>query len=221
MLTLPFATTCPSNATSNSVSVSTPGQNASLTFSGTAGGRVSMTVTNVTAANTEVYADGSKYCDRTYPYRPDLKVLGSYTLPLDILISGTYQFSRGVQNGGAGPAILASWSVASAQFAPTGTVGSTLGRALNAGSSTKTIALIREGLEYGDQNLHQLDLRASKRFRFNQYRMRIDFDLYNLLNSNWPYTVNTTFSNTATSAWLRPTNVLQSRFFKIGGQFDF
>ena len=111
--------------------------------------------------------------------------------------------------------------MASAQFGPAGTVGSTLGRTLNAGSSTKTIALIREGLEYGDQNLHQLDLRASKRFRFNQYRMRIDFDLYNVLNSNWPYTVNTTFSNAATSAWLRPTNVLQSRFFKIGGQFDF
>jgi len=169
----------------------------------------------------EQYADGSKYCHRYYPYRPDLKVLGSYTLPLDILISGTYQFTRGIQTGGAGPAILASWSVASAQFAPAGTIGSTLGRALNAGSSTKTIALMREGLDYGDQNLQQLDLRASKRFRFNTYRMRIDFDLYNVFNSNWPYTVNTTFSNAATSAWLRPTNALQSRFFKIGGQFDF
>jgi len=81
--------------------------------------------------------------------------------------------------------------------------------------------LIREGLDYGDQNLHQLDLRASKRFRFNTYKVRIDFDLYNVLNSNWPYTVNTTFSNTATSAWLRPTNALQSRFFKLGAQFDF
>jgi hypothetical protein len=169
----------------------------------------------------EQYADGTKYCHRVYPYRPDTKILGSYTLPLDILISGTYQFTRGVQTGGAGPAILASWSVPSASFGPTGTIGSTLGRNLNAGSANKTIALMREGLEYGDQNLHQLDLRASKRFRFNQYRMRIDFDLYNVLNSNWPYTVNTTFSNAATSAWLRPTNVLQSRFFKIGGQFDF
>jgi hypothetical protein len=53
-------------------------------------------------------------------------------------------------------------------------------------------------------------------------RLRVDFDLYNVFNSNWAYTRNTTFSTSPTaSAWLRPTNVLQSRFFKIGGQFDF
>jgi hypothetical protein len=33
--------------------------------------------------------------------------------------------------------------------------------------------------------------------------------------------VNNTFSTAATSAWQRPTNVLQSRFLKFGGQFDF
>ena len=38
-----------------------------------------------------------------YPYRPDVKCSGSYTLPFDIQFSGTYQFSRGVQTGGAGP----------------------------------------------------------------------------------------------------------------------
>jgi hypothetical protein len=47
-----------------------------------------------------------------------LKILGSFTMPGDILFSGTYQFSRGVQTGGAGPSILATWSVASAQFGP-------------------------------------------------------------------------------------------------------
>src|SRR5436190_11557091 len=171
------------------------------------------------AVSVESYADGTSYCHREYSYRPDVKILGSYALRWDVLISGTYQFTRGVQTGGAGPAILASWSVASATFAnPT---VSTLGRALNPGSANKTIQLVREGLDYGDQNLHQVDLRASKRFRFAKYRVRFDFDLYNLFDSNWPYTVNTTFSSTAASAWLRPTNVLQSRFFKIGAQFDF
>jgi len=33
--------------------------------------------------------------------------------------------------------------------------------------------------------------------------------------------VNTTFSNAATSNWLKPTNALQARFFKIGAAFDF
>jgi hypothetical protein len=43
----------------------------------------------------------------------------------------------------------------------------------------------------------------------------------NLFNSKRPFTVSNTFATTTTSTWLRPTNVLNARFFKIGGQFDF
>ena len=75
---------------------------------------------------TETYPDGnSTICHRDYPYRPDVKFLGSYTLPFDIQFSGTYQFSRGVQTGGAGPSILANWAVTSAQITPV------IGRALD------------------------------------------------------------------------------------------
>ena len=52
-------------------------------------------------------------------------------------------------------------------------------------------------------------------------RLSVDFDLYNVFNSSWPYTVSTTYSNLPTSQWQRPTNVLQSRFFKLGGQISF
>jgi len=48
-----------------------------------------------------------------------------------------------------------------------------------------------------------------------------DFDAYNIFNSNWPFSVTNTFSTLSSSQYLRPTNVLQSRFFKIGAQFDF
>jgi hypothetical protein len=167
----------------------------------------------------ETYTDGTTYCHREYPFRPDAKVLGSYTLPLDIMLSGTYQFTRGVQTGGNGPSILATYTLARTAFADPAV--SNKGSALNTAVATKSVQLMREGLDYGDENLHQLDLRASKRFQFNRYRIRFDFDVYNVLNSSWPYTVTTAFSTAATSAYLRPTNVLQSRFFKIGGQFDF
>jgi hypothetical protein len=162
----------------------------------------------------ETYPDGTRYCDRNYPYRPDLKILGSYPLAYGVQFSATYQFNKGVQTGGAGPSILATWA------APNATIAPFLGRSLT-GAATKTVQLMREGLEYGDQNLNQLDLRASKRFTVGRYRIRIDADLYNALNSNWPYTVSANFSTAATSQWLRPTNVLQARMFKIGGQFDF
>jgi hypothetical protein len=166
----------------------------------------------------EIYPDGSSYCRREYGYRPDIKALGSYPIPGGVQFSATYQFSRGVQSGGAGPSILGTWNMSNTLLAAN---GSTLGRTLNAGSATKAVQLIREGLEYGDQNLSQLDLRASKRFTIDRYRFQIDFDLYNALNSNWPYTVSTTFSNTAASTWLRPTRALDGRMFKIGGQFHF
>jgi hypothetical protein len=171
-------------------------------------------VDGTTLQGTELYPDGSSACHREYPYRPDMKLLGSYTLPFDVVFSGTYQFSRGVQTGGAGPSIQANWPVlASVARQQIGREWTTAG--------SKTIQLIREGLEYGDQDLHQLDLKFAKRFQFNRYRVRFDFDLYNVFNSNWPYTVTSTFSTAASSAWLRPTNVLQSRFFKIGAQLDF
>jgi outer membrane receptor protein involved in Fe transport len=69
--------------------------------------------------------------------------------------------------------------------------------------------------------LSQLDVRASKRIKLDKLRFRVDFDAYNLFNSDWPYTVSNTFSTAATSNWLKPTNVLQARFFKIGAQIDF
>jgi len=112
--------------------------------------------------------------------------------------------------------MLATWTAPAAQ------VTQALGRPLSAGRpSGAVISLIQPGTQYGSNNLNQIDLRASKRFRFSQYRFRIDFDAYNILNSNWPFSVTNTFSTLPSSQYLRPTNVLQSRFFKIGGQFDF
>jgi hypothetical protein len=171
-------------------------------------------VTGATAQGTEIYPDGTTACHREYPYRPDAKFSGSYILPWDIQLAGTYQYSRGVQTGGAGPSIQANFAIPSAAAAG-------LGARPWTGAASRTIQLIREGLMYGDHDLSQLDIRVSKRFSMDTVRVRLDFDLYNVFNSSWPYTVSSTYGTTATSQWLRPTNVLQSRFFKLGGQFSF
>ena len=171
-------------------------------------------VVGLTAQGTEEYPDGSRGCRREYPYRPDVKLSGAYSLPFGVQLSGTYQFSRGVQTGGAGPSIQANWAVINSVANPF------IGRNWT-GTASRTIQLIREGLEYGDDNLSQLDLRASKRIGFGRYRLRVDFDVYNVFNSSWPFTVSSTYSTAANSAWLRPTNVLQSRFFKLGAQLSF
>ena len=148
------------------------------------------------------------FCAQTFPYRPDVKVVGYTTLPLDVQISGTYQFTQGVN-------ILAPWTATNAALTA---AGSTLGRPLV--STSKTFNLIEPGAVYGD-NLNQLDLRASKRFKMNRVTFKVDADVYNVFNSNWIYRQNTTFSLASTSAWLKPIDVLQGRLFKIGGQFSF
>jgi hypothetical protein len=168
------------------------------------------------------YPDGQIACHQTFPYRPDTKLLGSYTLPYDILLSGTYQYTIGIQDGTTGGGSLAaSWAVPNANFASALAPFRTPA-VLSASATTKTVGLIPNGLNFGNYNLSQLDMRLSKRFRLDKYRFRVDADFYNIFNSAWPYTVNTAFSTSATAAnWLRPTNVIQARFFKIGAQFDF
>ena len=112
------------------------------------------------------------------------------------------------------PSILATWTAMPAS-------ATTLGRAYSAGATTKSVNLIPVGYDYGPNNLNQVDLQIAKTVKVNRYRFRVNLDAYNLFNSDWPFAVTNTFSTAATSAWLRPTNVLQARFFKIGAQFEF
>ena len=42
-----------------------------------------------------------------------------------------------------------------------------------------------------------------------------------MFNNDWVSSVNTTFSTTASNAFLRPTGVLQGRLFKIAAQLEF
>jgi Carboxypeptidase regulatory-like domain len=171
-------------------------------------------VVTATSQGTEIYPDGTTSCRREYGYRPDFKASGSYTLPWDVQLAGTYQFSRGIQNGGAGPSLNASWALPSATAA-------TIGARTWTGVASRTVNILQEGSDYGKHNLNQFDMKLAKRFTINKVRLRVDFDLYNVFNSSWPYTVTTAYSTAATSQWQRPTNVLQHRFFKIGGNISF
>jgi hypothetical protein len=73
---------------------------------------------------------------------------------------------------------------------------------------------------FGDR-LTQFDLRFARIFRMNRYRFKGMVDIYNVFNRSAVLSYNTTFSTAATSEWLRPTDVLQGRLIKIGGQLTF
>jgi hypothetical protein len=71
--------------------------------------------------------------------------------------------------------------------------------------------------------MHQLDVRVAKRVRMGSTRLTVMADLYNAFNSDWVFSQNGTLGTnyTVSATWLRPTNVLSARMFKMGAQFDF
>jgi hypothetical protein len=156
----------------------------------------------------QVDSPEARFCHQVLPYRPDLKLLASYNLPLRLSVSGTYQVS-------SGPMVTALWAAPNALIAPA------LGRNLAAGTTaTKNIQLIAPGSQYtGYQN--QLDLRLSRRMQFGRFSVRADANLYNVFNNAYANSINTAFSTTAGNQFMRPTAVLASRLFKIGGQVEF
>ena len=161
-----------------------------------------------TTSPNQVDSPESRFCDQVTPYRPDFKMLASYSLPYDMTVSGTYQVS-------SGPMITATWN------APNSIIAPALGRSLSAGATaTKSVQLIEPGSLY-DAYQNQLDLRFSKRLRMGRYSLRGDLNLYNAFNSDYANSVNTTFSTTASNQFLRPTAVILGRLFKIGGQIEF
>jgi hypothetical protein len=158
-----------------------------------------------TAFDNVQFPDGSLICNTDTGFRPDVKFSGSYELPWGIMTSATYQ-------NAAGPSITSNWPATNAAIAPG------LGRNLSAGATaTKTVGLIQPQTVFGDR-LNQIDVRFSKRFTVRTgTRFAVNLDLYNLANSNWIIGYQPAFGPN----FLRPTQVLSPRLFKIGGQFDF
>jgi len=78
----------------------------------------------------------------------------------------------------------------------------------------------------------QVDLRLGKTFRLkDSRRLQTMVDIFNAFNSNAavgatsqagepPPAINTTYSPTSTE-WLKPFNILQGRYLKLGAQFSF
>lgn len=156
----------------------------------------------------QVDSPESRFCDQRFPLKPDFKLLGARPLPWDMQISGTFQIATG-------PAVLATWQAPNSLIAPA------LGRNLSAGATaTKSVQLIEPGTIYGD-SLFQTDVRLSKRIRLGRLKLRGDVNLYNVFNSNFASTLNSNFSTSASNQFLRPTNVLQGRLFKVDAQIDF
>jgi hypothetical protein len=69
----------------------------------------------------------------------------------------------------------------------------------------------------GPLRSHQVDFRVSKSIRIPRGRIQANFDLYNAFNASSTLALNNTYG----PLWQRPTQILQGRLLKVGGQIDF
>jgi hypothetical protein len=128
---------------------------------------------------------------------------------VDVLISGTFQNQPGAQ-------INANATTCSGPLTGSCTASTTtLGRPFS-GGATRAINIIPAG-DVFIERLNQLDLRFAKLLRFNGTKTSINFDFYNVLNSNSVLTENQVFS----TQWRTPQSILLPRLFKLSAQFDF
>jgi hypothetical protein len=143
-------------------------------------------------------------CHRDDGFLTQVKALGSYVFPkIDVQLSATFQSLPG-------PVLDVNSNVFD-----TGT----LGHPFEFGPF-RTFEIVSQGDLIGDR-LNQVDFRVAKIFRFGTTRTQVNFDLYNLFNTNPALTENAQYESWRPGVGRTPMSILQARFFKIGAQFDF
>jgi hypothetical protein len=132
------------------------------------------------------------------PSLSQYKALASYTLPLGVRVSGTFQSLPG-------PQVQANNIYTSAP---------SLGRPFTLGQAT--VNIVEPGTLYGDR-LNQFDLRFTKIISFGRGRLDLNVDLYNAFNSDAVLTQQNNYG----AAWQLPLSVIQPRFVKFAARYDF
>src|SRR2546428_6831434 len=143
-------------------------------------------------------------CHIDPPFQPQWKFSGTYNLPWDLQVSGTYQNLPGI-------AVSASYAATNAEIKPS------LGRDLSSGANgTVTINLIPPSTVF-EERIQQPDLRVTRTFRFGSRSVQVVADLYNSLNGSAILSEVTTYG----PRLFTPTEILAGRFLKFGIQANF
>ena len=140
------------------------------------------------------------FCDTSTLWLTQVKLLGSYTLPYGLQLSGAFQSIPGFERE-------ARWAFDAS--------ATDLGRPFTLGTTARHI--LEPGTEYGDlANL--LDVRLTKLFDVGATtRIRAMFDVYNVFNNN----AVTSEGNTIGSNYRVPDVIIPGRLAKFAVQFDF
>jgi hypothetical protein len=155
----------------------------------------------------------TRFCHVETPYLKQVKFLGSYMLPWALQVAATYTDVPGI-GFPATPAL----GLQGTYVATNAVIAPSLGRNL-AASTFVTVPLLAPGSQYLDR-LRQLDLRVARTFTAGQRRFKAMIDFYNTFNASTVVITNDTYGTNGAS-WLRPLQILQARYAKLGVQIDF
>jgi hypothetical protein len=176
------------------------------------------------------------YCDdaqNDIPYRPTLKLAGTYPLAYGISISASFQSLAGRPLGGttvagnkiSGPGYGDVGSPIGTNFLITRTIrypancpspcpaGELVAPTLT--SASITVPLVAPGVEFLPR-LNQLDLSFAKQFQIGSMRVQGQLDMFNALNKSTELLYRST--NFATASYLQPSSILQGRMYRVGMQ---
>jgi hypothetical protein len=149
-----------------------------------------------------------------------VKLFGTYPLPVGFVLSGTYQNTSGASFEANYNA--SNVEVASALGRDLAACGARRGAACTATLSVPLIEPMTQFLE----RRNQLDLRLTKNLNIGRARLQANIDLYNVLNASTVLAVNSTYGST----WQRPVSdnsiggvdpILPGRLIQLGGSVTF
>jgi Carboxypeptidase regulatory-like domain/TonB-dependent Receptor Plug Domain len=180
-----------------------------------------------------------RFCDdreNAIPFRPQLKLAGTYMAPWRINLSASFQSLAGRPTGGfsttgfnvnkisgpgygdVGSPVGTQWLISPTTRYPANcTAPCTPGGLVVPGmtQSSLTIPLVAPGTEFLPR-LKQLDLSVGKQFQIGRLRLQGQLDVFNVFNENTILGVRST--NFATAAYDVPSSILQGRIVRIGTQ---
>jgi hypothetical protein len=150
-------------------------------------------------------------CHMDQKWLPQVKFLGSYTIPkIDVQLGASYQSIPGIE-------YAAIYSAPNSDVSRPVAQGG-LGRLPSGGvlSGTTSVNLLPPGADYGPR-FNQIDLRLGKVLRFSNRKAVVSLDLFNVLNAD-------TISSAASAyntQWLAPLTVVAPRLAKVSFTVDF
>ena len=176
------------------------------------------------------------YCDdwqNDIPFRPTLKLAGTYPLKWGISVSAAFQSLAGrplgltttAGNKISGPGYGDTGSPVGTNFLIQRTTrypancpapcpaGQLVAPTLT--SASVTVPIVAPGTEFLPR-INQLDLSFAKNFQVSGYRLQGQMDVFNVSNENYATAYRSV--NYATTAYVQPSSVLQGRMFRLGLQ---